>query len=500
MNDPCGEISRESISMIKEALERYLGICCDRTVLRGGLRALRKAAEKSGYSSPEEFLFWLLMEAPEKERVRRLAEFFTVGETYFFRGVRVFLALRDGLIPDILARKRSLGLDQNVRIWSAGCSTGEEPYTLAILLEEAGPRESGWSYSIVATDINGGFIARAKKARYGQWSFRKPLPEKYKKYFTALEGGEFEVIPDIKKRVSFSVLNLVEEGYPSPATGTSRLDVIICRNVIMYMLPEYRRKVVERFRQCLVEGGFLILTPAEVHSVETEGWKYSVIPGGALLQKTSRRPTTAVRASSVSASEKDPVIEISARSGTGLPRGSSQILKQRSKDDDAAAAEISKAGELAGRRKVESQSGTVPDIREVAGKIQGMANDGQYEEALELIDRHAEALKFRPEFYYLKGALFREMGRTEEALASYRRALYLDPHWVPALIALGTLLKAQGNRVAGNNFLREALALLKQKPEGEISLFDGNFDVPDLIGMIEAVLESEKRENGRKGN
>lgn len=163
----------------------------------------------------------------------------TIGETYFFRNAAHFAALRERVLPELLERRAGVG---SLRLWSAGCATGEEPYSLAMALADALPASPPWQVSILATDLNPQFLERARAALYGAWSFRETRDELRERCFTP-EGPRWRLRPELRRQVLFARLNLAEASYPAVANGTVALDLIFCRNVTIYFDEATRRRV-----------------------------------------------------------------------------------------------------------------------------------------------------------------------------------------------------------------------------------------------------------------
>lgn len=178
----------------------------------------------------------------------------TVHETYFFREPASLAGLKDDIAP-VLARA-----DQTFRVWSAGCSTGEEPYTLAFILADLKRAGALFDYEVLGTDISAATIATASSSRFGPRSFRRPLTADEEKYFEPSTGVVRTPRADIRQRVSFEVLNLVDA---RAVNVLPVFDVIFCRNVLIYLTPEARRSVLQRFYQRLRPGGALVLGHSE---------------------------------------------------------------------------------------------------------------------------------------------------------------------------------------------------------------------------------------------
>jgi len=190
------------------------------------------------------------------QEMDRLVGELTIGETYFFRQVEHFDVLRSTIIPELLEQN---GESRRICIWSAGCATGEEPYSIAIMLErEFAGRLEGWEVAILATDINTEFLARARAAGYSEWAFRATPREIREQCFEQC-GKTWKLRPEYRKRVTFDRLNLADA---MPALA-EMFDLIVCRNVMIYFGTDLIHGTVDRFWQALQPGGWLIVGHAE---------------------------------------------------------------------------------------------------------------------------------------------------------------------------------------------------------------------------------------------
>ena len=188
---------------------------------------------------------------------RSLAEQLTVNETFFFRNADNFRALAEMVLPE---RIRAKAQTRQLRILSAGCSSGDEPYSLAIMVREALPDLDAWDVQIIGIDINPAILLKATQARYSEWSLRGTSEELRRRYFRE-DGAQFVLAPEIQKMVRFEERNLAVE---DPVFWKSlACDVVFCRNVLMYFTPEMARDLVRRISQALLARGFLFLGHAE---------------------------------------------------------------------------------------------------------------------------------------------------------------------------------------------------------------------------------------------
>ena len=223
---------------------------------------LTSAKELNIDASVGAMAIWLENNVFTPEQLDVLANCLTVGETYFFRDQPVLDIFRSKIIPELLAER--FGKNQCLSLWSAGCCTGEEPYTLAMLLCESVPELQNWDISILATDINPRFLEKAKAGIYGNWSFRETPENIRSKYFQRI-GNQWQISDEIRSMVVFKQLNLVEDIYPSIHNFTINLDVVFCRNVLMYFTNELILQVGQRFFDALNPQGWFITSAVELN-------------------------------------------------------------------------------------------------------------------------------------------------------------------------------------------------------------------------------------------
>jgi chemotaxis protein methyltransferase CheR len=189
-----------------------------------------------------EFVKWITEISEHEKKIDILASLLTIGETFFFRDPNTFDGIEHFIIPDVIRSKSEI--QKTFRIWSAGCSTGEEPYSLAILCTRTLLSASNLQIQILATDINKESLKKAKIGFYKEWSFRGAPPWLKKDYFLKVPGG-YELNSTIRSMVEFRRLNLVSFDYSSILNDFGPVDLILCRNTIMYFTAEVRKRIVE---------------------------------------------------------------------------------------------------------------------------------------------------------------------------------------------------------------------------------------------------------------
>ena len=213
----------------------------------------------------------------------------TVGETNFFRQPGWFAQLEAQILRPVIERRRRNG-PKRLRIWSAGCASGEETYSLAILVQRLLGKEDGWDVSIVGTDLSVTFLGDARRAVYREWSLRDVDYATRLQHFTRLESGRFELIAATRERVSFAPLNLADEKAAWTDPRLTDLDLILCRNVLMYLAPERQRAVAQRLIGCLAPDGWLATAPAEATAEWFRPLTPVNVPSAVLFRHAIRRP------------------------------------------------------------------------------------------------------------------------------------------------------------------------------------------------------------------
>ena len=250
-------------------------------------RNLTMAAAEFGFQHFDEFTHWLLSSDLEKEQIKILASYLTISETYFWREEPVFSALTNYILPELIALKKNG--EKSIRIWSAGCSTGEEAYSLAIALHRTIPDIKDWQIMILGTDMNPKALIKAESGIYSRWSFRNCPVWLKANYFHHLGNGNYEVLPKIKNMVTFSNLNLTDNSFPSLTNNIYAMDIIFCRNVLMYFTDEWISKISQNLFHSLNPDGWFVVSSCELNSQRFSQFRAVNFPGAVLYQKSDKK-------------------------------------------------------------------------------------------------------------------------------------------------------------------------------------------------------------------
>ncbi|MGH7719194.1 MAG: CheR family methyltransferase [Gemmatimonadaceae bacterium] len=412
----------------------------------------------------------------------------TVGETYFFREPGQLEFVRREVLPVLAARGAGR---QAIRAWSAGCASGEEPYSLAIILVEDGLAGRA---RLLGTEISRPRLAAARRGQYGRWSLRGMPDEKIERYFERV-GKRFSLDPAIRRMVEFRYLNLAEDLYPAASTGIWGMDLILCRNVLIYFDRDTVQRVARRLLDSLSEGGWLLLGASDPMLTDLVPCEVVTTGAGLAYRRPSRRMPAA---GSVEPPAPAAPNELDARPletpletpfeppSVRLPESRAPRSTPVAPASDAAASGSSDALERTAtfyaRREYESAVGAAQeavardpdDVRSWSYLVRALANLGRLAEAGIACAAALERHRMSAELVYLHALLVAESGRTAEAAAAARRALYLDRDMVVAHLALGNSLARQGDSDGARRAFANADELLAaMAPETIVPASDG---------------------------
>ncbi len=446
-------------------------------------RGIRSAAREFGFKDTESCIEWLRESRLTREQIEILASSLTVGETYFFREKKVFDVLEQQVLPELIRSRWANG--RHLRFWSAGCASGEEPYSLAILLSKILPDIESWNASLLGTDIDARRLQKARSGRYNEWSLRDVAPEIKQNYFRKTQEGGCELLPEIRRRVAFGYLNLAEDVFPSLATNTNAMDVIFCRNVLMYFASAQATGVVRNFHRALLPGGWLIVSPVEASCLHDSGFERVCFSDSVFYRKESETDPREVffLAGREARTDAPPMGSPDLLPGTEPepsfsrpPWDAQPSMTEASEVLSPPTPTYAEALELYEEGRYEEAAKelqTLFDREEGDGKAAALlarayANQGKLPEALEWCGRAAATDKLNPACHYLQAVVLQELGSLGPARVSLRRALYLDQDFVLAHFALANLALRQALPVEARKHFENALALLGRHDQDEL--------------------------------
>jgi chemotaxis protein methyltransferase CheR len=455
-------------------------------------RGLLTAATDFGFGDVDEFCRWLLATPLTRPQVGKLASHLTVGETYFFRDPASFESLESNILPALLRARRDG--ERRLRLWSAACASGEEAYSLAIAVSRAVPDLDEWNITILATDVNPLFLQKAMAGIYTGWSFRG-TPDWVKDYYFVKQGnGRYKVTPQIKRLVTFAPLNLVEDAYPSLLNNTNAMDIIFCRNVLMYFAPGQIERVTGRLRNALVDGGWLITSPAEASHRLFRSFETVEFPGAIFYRREDSSPVPRQSFLPVQLiRQEDDRMRPTAPADT--PDEQLEVHRPWTPPADSDSLDVAnaiferggnQAAEEILERRLNSQPGDGPSLILLA---RAQANQGKLQDAYASCQKAILADRLNPTCYYLLAIIAGELGLESEARQAFRRALYLNPDFIVAHYAMGVFARGQGKQAEAEKHFVAALQLLERRPVEDLLPEGDGLTAGRLGAIIRAVGE-----------
>lgn len=399
----------------------------------------------------------------DKTELDQLIAELTVGETYFFRHREQFDAIRDIVLPRIIRKNRKT---RRLRIWSAGCAIGAEPYTLSIILaKEFGAELAGWMIDIIGTDINKKFLAVAKRGKFRNWALRASSDEIKNDCFTPT-GQDWTIKPAFRKNVTFRYHNLALDPFPSHLDNLFAFDLILCRNVTIYFSRKTIRSIIAGFRESLVDEGWLMVGHAEPDMVTFKAFKSVNAPGTVLYQKSDEADETA----SFAEAPPPPV-----RTPPPPPpewKTAPETIEAPVKPEPTP--EPPKTG----------KSGL--------DEIRRLADQGKSVEAARCCENLLKTDKMNPSVHLFYALVLGQMGRDDDVEAALRKAIYLDRNFVLPHYHFGLFLYKKGDRKGASRSLANAVRLLSDMDDGQVfEEYDG-ISVAQLKKLAEIHLETIK--------
>jgi len=497
-------ISDILLSQLSEFVTTYMGLHFPKERWRDLERGVCSAVNEFGFDDVQSCVQWLMTSPLTKNQIEILASHLTVGETYFFREKKSFEILKEHILPELIRARSST--EKRLRIWSAGCATGEEPYSIAISLDKILPDLKDWNITVLATDINPRFLQKASEGIYNEWSFRDTLPGVKLKYFKKINEGHYAILPHVKKLATFSYLNLVEDVYPSLLNNTNAMDVIFCRNVLMYFSQNNQKKVIQNLYRCLVDEGWLVVSPSETSHVLFSRFETVNYPGATFYKKRlaglrdqrpglldyeevinqplTTRPELETTESEIEYRTGGLIYEISPPSTDHRPPAPNLYTEALTLYEKGFYSEAEEKIAI-----LLSQEQDEPKAMLLMARV--YANQGKLSDALELCEKAIAADKLNPGSHFLLATILQEQGRVEEAVASLKRVLYLDQNFILAHFALGNLALRQGKFKESEKHFKNALALLHDYRNEEILLESEGVTAGRLKEIIKSTVMEE---------
>lgn len=477
---------------VGKACERLVEACCGYRfgyVQQRNLHdAIRLRIGETGCADAAEYVRLLESSAKPSGELGKLLSEFTNTETHFFRHIGRFELFRDQVLPATARRLR--GRVDPIRILSAGCSSGEEVYSLIISMLEAPELWAGRPFEVVGCDINLRALQRARRAEYGKWSLRFTSPDILKRHFVCVdeESHQYRVAQPVREHATFKHVNLASEDIlTDPEMGT--FDVVFCCNVIIYLTEDFVARVISHLQQMLVPQGFLFMGYTEgLHARRADFepvWSddyvaYQRLPGGVARSGTGKPYAGKVRPAATAAPRPKP---------SDAARPPAPVRKLPPGPVVLPVVQPSRGPELVVAEQLEER------YQSALGHCRADQQDAGYQEVVALLEAHpfhcrarllkgyllggrgeveaataecTKALDIDPVFaqaYLLRGMLLEQIGDWDNAIGEVKKALYLDPDLPLAHFVMGRLRRSAGDRRSAMGEFSSTIRVLRDHPE-----------------------------------
>ncbi|MCS6834780.1 MAG: tetratricopeptide repeat protein [Anaerolineae bacterium] len=401
-------------------------------------------------------------------RWQELIHALTIGETYFLRDRLRFKLLKDDILPNLVQRKRR-AKDQHLRLWSAGCASGEEAYSLAMVVYESLMDLERWQITILGTDLDEQAIAAARRGVYREWSFRHASEGLRPRYFTQVGEGLWQIAVILRRMVTFQQGNLLQ-------TAAQEMDIIFCRNVLIYLSATAVRQLEDMLYEALSPGGWLVLGEAEALRHQRQRWQMHLYPGAPLYQKPQQEalPVPVQHKFNVSTTWADTP----SREAQDRTRYEQALALMR-------AEQYLEAEQLLGLLLIDE-----PNHAEAHVLLATLFANRQ---ALPEAQTHLEkALRLQPMLanaHYMIALIRLEQDDAERAERSLRAALYVDRQHVLAHFLLGVILARRGEMTRAHNHWQQARDVLRSlPPEAYVSQLNA-MRAADMLALVQGQID-----------
>ena len=460
-------------------------------------RAIQSRVKARGLAGDTEYL-GLLEAAGDLGAMEwtHLSALLVNGESYFFRDAGQFALLKERILPELVRRRQA---HRSLRIWSAGCSTGEEPYSIAVLIDEIlrhRTLEEGWSISILGTDLNEQALETARRGIYGSWSFRSVKPGQI--YGLKPRGPEeWEVEERIRNMVVFRTGNLIQDSFPDAASGIYDMNLILCRNVFIYFEGDAVRTVVRKMAEVLHPDGYLVTGHAELPWGDLGTLDPTTFPESVVYQRRPRPSLTPharppVRVSQPVRSHRSslpPFVQVVPRRqpGEGEHHAADRKVDAHGHLDEAESLLGSGSYHAAIQEAEAFEQHRRGTFRALYILARAHANLGDYERSIQYCHQALEADPFAAGPYSLMASIREEQGDPEEAKHLLKKAIYLSPSFVPAYLELGALYERDLDMARARKMRETALHHLKAMPPAD-AVDPYGMKANDLVVTVESLL------------
>lgn len=506
-------MTEHSPQLSEEEFDRFRDLILARTGIhlpdhrRGALeRGFHLAGQRAGVKDMDTYFAQLQAIPTHSPLWDDLLRLVTICETYFFRDQAQMQALRRTILPRLITKRRGT---RRLRLWSAGCASGEEPYSLAILLHQILPDLSDWNIHILGTDINRQALQQASQGLYREWSFRNLDKQTRQRFFTPNDGS-YEILPSLRKMVTFAYQNLVEDDLSSIRV----MDLILFRNVAIYFPEAQVRRMADKLYDCLAPDGWLMVGAAEANHLVFNQFVTHNFPGSTVYQKKIQRDESPgfvfhwpvdnppvlqpVTSFPMSVQPVSPAMQPHPGQDSDfkpacypdLPVDSPQPSPARTVEAEYQSGldYLAKKQYVQALDRFQTCLAYRPDYALASSQIARIyADQGQLGQAQAYCEQALDNDPLLPEAHYILALVLAEQGDTDRAIQQLKKVLYLAPDFTLAYYTLAIIYQNKGRLDESKRLRVQAVRLLASLPDEMI--LPGSIDL--TAQSLSAALQTE---------
>ncbi|MDZ7721505.1 MAG: CheR family methyltransferase [candidate division KSB1 bacterium] len=438
-----------------DLIEQRIGMSFNEDEYADLYKIMNRMSESQGYRSVGSYINDLLQNRINYGQLNLLVYELTNGESYFFRESEYLHAVFKWTGPMI---QKAAPSGKKIRIWSAGCSCGQEPYSIAILLDRYYPAFYQANLTLLGTDINHEFLVTARQGLYKSWSFRNSLSWLMGHYFLQQKNGSYRLKESIRSKVKFKQLNLLDDSYPDVQQDTGEVHFLFCRNVLSYMTPQAISVILEKFWKSLKPNGWLVVGRCETGLVHHSGFKAVSFDGVTLFQKQRQKKIQAPEYNIVTVKHKH-----------GTP---DDVLKEHLISIPEKFYQLGQFEKAYSLLNQENGNLSAGDCLLMSKCAQGM---NRINEAMQWCDEAVQHDWFNPSCHYQRAIIQQERGDSDAAILSFQRAIAQDSQYLPAYMGLSFIYKTRNKNELVVKLIHVVRKMLNQ--------LDDQTVIPEMDGM-----------------
>ena len=477
------EVSRDIIGEFEKLIIAESGICFQEIDHPQLEINLAERAKKLSYTSLEDYFNYLKFGTRRRSEIEVLLNIVTINHTYFFRNDSHFQALKHDVLPNIIIKRRaiakSLLKSPSLKIWSAGCSTGEEAYSIAIVLKELISDIDKWDIDICSTDISRKVLEKAREGVYILSSLKMVKEGFLKKYFHIDASGKYEINGDVKKLVNFNYLNLIDDIYPVD------FDLIFCRNVVIYFDFEKTFEVMSKLYDSLRQEAYIFIGYSESLSFMEDKFEMIEKRDGIFYRKRDLKGSAP---SDCMDNPSEALLRISKKERSLEKHRIYQLAVEDIIVNIKEALTLKKYSRAEFYiKKLELLDVSSADIDYLFAEV--YSSNGNNKLAKEYLHRSIKKNSMFAPAYYLLGSIYIHENNLEEALKALRRAIYIDSDFVLARVSLVQVYRLQNDIIKSVREYRNIIKVLSKRKYSEPIPYSHGFNVATIMGICRDGLE-----------